>query len=167
MTTQARQREKVQRFERLAARAQEIYEAGSERSAEALDKALSEARKKLEAAGELGREEGESLEAWLRRDLQLARLRASSLKETIGSGLDPSRLGSAFLGLAATVMNSTSATLKEWAAKADVATTYRTGEITGPGTLTCRSCGSELRMRSSSRIPPCPKCSETEFRKSY
>ncbi len=40
---------------------------------------------------------------------------------------------------------------------------YRTGEICAPGTLSCLSCGQEMKITRNNRIPPCPKCHKTEF----
>ena len=167
MTTGETSNRQVGRFEKLAAKVEEIFKRSTDRGGAALEAALTEAREKLQAAGELGREEGEELERWLRRDLQLLRQGARSATQKAEKSLDPSRLGSAFLGLASTLMGSASETLKTWAAKADDATSYRTGEVTGPGTLTCRRCETKLRMESSTRIPPCPKCHATDFTKSY
>ena len=39
--------------------------------------------------------------------------------------------------------------------------------LTSSGTLTCKECDAEMHMTKSSRIPPCPKCHKTVFRKSY
>jgi hypothetical protein len=35
---------------------------------------------------------------------------------------------------------------------------YRTGEITGPGTLVCDNCEERLHFHKAGHIPPCPKC---------
>jgi len=43
------------------------------------------------------------------------------------------------------------------------AAVYRTGEITGPGTLLCDQCGEKLHFQKAGRIPPCPKCHATTF----
>ncbi len=42
-------------------------------------------------------------------------------------------------------------------------TLYKTGEICGAGTLRCLSCGQEMQFTKNTRIPPCPKCHQTEF----
>lgn len=44
--------------------------------------------------------------------------------------------------------------------------TFRTGDITTAGTLTCENCGWVLRTTRTTLLPPCPQCSETTFRKS-
>jgi hypothetical protein len=43
--------------------------------------------------------------------------------------------------------------------------TFRTGDITSAGTLTCESCGWILQTSRTTLLPPCPRCSETVFRK--
>jgi ribosomal protein S27AE len=40
-----------------------------------------------------------------------------------------------------------------------------TGEKPGRGTYTCQKCGNSLVLNDSTdTLPPCPKCSNTEFR---
>ena len=45
------------------------------------------------------------------------------------------------------------------------ALTFRTGDITSAGTLTCENCGWTLATTRTTLLPPCPRCSETTFRK--
>ena len=45
------------------------------------------------------------------------------------------------------------------------ALTFRTGDITTAGTLTCENCGWTLTTTRTTLLPPCPQCSETSFRK--
>ena len=42
-----------------------------------------------------------------------------------------------------------------------------TGEKPGIGTYICKKCGTKIRLDDNTdAMPPCPKCSKTEFRKS-
>ena len=43
--------------------------------------------------------------------------------------------------------------------------TFRTGDITTAGTLTCENCGWLLQATRTTLLPPCPQCAETTFRK--
>lgn len=43
--------------------------------------------------------------------------------------------------------------------------TFRTGDITTAGTMSCENCGWSLQTNHTTLLPPCPKCSETTFRK--
>jgi isocitrate dehydrogenase len=43
--------------------------------------------------------------------------------------------------------------------------TFRTGDITTAGTLTCSGCGWTILTSRTTALPACPQCSETSFRK--
>ena len=45
------------------------------------------------------------------------------------------------------------------------ALTFRTGDITSAGTLSCAGCGWTIVSSRTTMLPPCPQCSETAFRK--
>jgi isocitrate dehydrogenase len=44
--------------------------------------------------------------------------------------------------------------------------TFRTGDITSAGTLSCSGCGWTIVTNRTTVLPHCPHCSETTFRKS-
>jgi hypothetical protein len=46
------------------------------------------------------------------------------------------------------------------------ALTFRTGDITSAGTLSCAGCGWTIVTNRATVLPPCPHCSETAYRKS-
>jgi len=43
---------------------------------------------------------------------------------------------------------------------------YKSGDITGPGTLTCDACGKLIAFKSTSQIPECPECKAKTFTRS-
>jgi len=43
---------------------------------------------------------------------------------------------------------------------------YKTGEITHGGEFRCTSCEGKIHLKKPGRLPPCPKCRNTEFRRS-
>lgn len=45
------------------------------------------------------------------------------------------------------------------------AMTFRSGDITSAGTLTCESCGWTVQTTRTTVLPPCPQCADTTFRK--
>jgi rubrerythrin len=63
------------------------------------------------------------------------------------------------------VADQTSLQLRGWAEQARQASLYHTGEVTGPGTLVCEACGAEMNMHKTERIPSCPKCRATTFKR--
>jgi len=60
--------------------------------------------------------------------------------------------------------------LSEWSQhigeKLDTSLKYKTGEITHGGEFVCTSCQGTIHLKQPGRIPPCPKCTKTEFRRS-
>ncbi len=50
--------------------------------------------------------------------------------------------------------------------KLDTSLSYKTGELTHGGQFTCTACGAEINLKKPGRLPPCPKCAKTEFRRS-
>lgn len=59
--------------------------------------------------------------------------------------------------------------LSDWSEKAsqklDKSLLYKTGEITHGGEFVCTSCEGKIHLKHPGRIPPCPKCTKTEFRR--
>ena len=43
--------------------------------------------------------------------------------------------------------------------------TFRTGDITTAGTLTCEGCGWTIQTNRTTLLPSCPQCGETTYRK--
>lgn len=60
--------------------------------------------------------------------------------------------------------------LSEWSQdkkeKLDSSLQYKSGEMTHGGEFVCTSCEGKLRLKKPGRLPPCPKCSKSEFRRS-
>ena len=60
--------------------------------------------------------------------------------------------------------------LSEWSAKTsqklDRSLVYKTGEITHGGEFVCLNCEGKIHLKQPGRIPPCPKCTKTEFHRS-
>ena len=45
------------------------------------------------------------------------------------------------------------------------AMTFRTGDITTAGTVTCEGCGWTIQTTRTTLLPSCPQCAETTYRK--
>ncbi len=60
--------------------------------------------------------------------------------------------------------------LSEWGRtmgeKLDTSLKYKTGEISHGGEFICTNCDGKIHLKHPGRIPPCPKCTKTEFRRS-
>jgi NAD-dependent SIR2 family protein deacetylase len=71
------------------------------------------------------------------------------------------------MGLLSRLARSAGAQLDAFASKLSERLTYKTGEIAGAGTLQCLQCEQQLAFDKATRIPPCPKCRGTLFRRSF
>lgn len=128
---------------------------------------LEKARDQMVELGELTREEGAKVADYVERDIK----DAASYLTTTGEDLrawwrfDVKLMEQRMLDMFTSVADQTSIQLREWAEQARQAPSYRTGEITGPGTLTCEACGEGLTFVKAGRIPACPKCGGTGFKR--
>ncbi|MFO7640844.1 MAG: zinc ribbon-containing protein [Candidatus Competibacteraceae bacterium] len=108
-------------------------------------------KRDLEDAGEYLTTTGRDLRAWLRFDLELLEDR---MLDFFQRGVDQSRLE-----------------LREFAPPAEGVEgveevkifEYRSGEITGPGTLRCANCGEQAAFHAPAVIGPCPACGGVTF----
>jgi len=154
-------------YDQLAARFRELFEQSAEKSAEFAKAALEKAREQLTSAGTFSEEQGQRLKNFLERDLGRAVEQARSLGQEAKDRLELPRLGAGALSSIASLMKVASHAMSSLADMADEALSCHSGEITSAGTLTCTACGKEMHFRKTGRIPPCPSCHGTEFRKSY
>ncbi len=157
----------ISNFEKLASKTKEQLIASKEKSMEALHMALDASADQLEKAGDFSKEEGERAGRFLKRDLAATRVDFARARASVNKVMDPSRVSGGFIGLASHLFSNMGDMFQGWAAKSEEALAFNTGEVSGPGKLTCTDCGTELNLERSSRIPPCPKCHKTDFRKSY
>jgi len=128
---------------------------------------IEEAKDKAVELDELAEEDAIKLAKWLKRDLEDAiRYLAKTgheIKDWLGfeSALLENELFYMFLDIA----DKTTVELQQFKENAEHPE-YHTGEITGPGTLTCDECGETLHFYKAGKIPPCPKCHATIFHRS-
>lgn len=157
----------VAAYETMLERAHDFIESAEEKTAPVIKDALLNASEKAVELGELTREEAQNISRYIERDVKDA---AEFLVETgqdfrdwfrFDVELMEKRLFDMLLGVA----DQTSVQLRELATRAERASHYRTGEIVGPGALKCESCGEEIHFRKTGRIPPCPVCKGSDFRR--
>jgi len=146
------------------------YETMLERVSKAgpiLNKALDNARETAVELGELSREEADKIATYIERDMKDA---AEFLVETRQDfkdwfKFDVELIETRLFDMFASVADQTSLELRELAEKARRVSRFKTGEITGPGTLECVGCGEQLHFEKAGHIPPCPKCRGTEYKR--
>ena len=154
-------------YDRFTERASELFAAGQEKSREAMEKAMDAARQQFSAASEFSAEQGELFKQYMRHDLAQTQRDMRALTEESKEHLHPARLGAGALSSLARMLEVAGSAMQSWSRKAEDALHYGTGNITTAGTMTCVKCGQTLQLKHTSRIPPCPSCSGTQFRKGY
>ena len=152
--------EEVGLYEKLANRTADLLEEGKK----TFDEALKKAKEELHSAGDFSREQADKVGEYVRRDL---RENANKAKDAIKKAIEPHRIAAGAQSAFSRILSSAAEALSELAVKSEKSLEYKTGEITSSGTVTCKSCDAEMHMSKTSRIPPCPKCHKTIFRKSY
>jgi isocitrate dehydrogenase len=168
MDNQEQDRSKLaEQYDKFASKFNEVYLAGKERGRESMTIALEKTREQMTALGEFSAEQGEELKQFLARDLDQTIADAQHLGEEAKERLNPSRLGAGALASLSSVLELTGNALRSLGDKARESLTYKTGEITSAGTLTCQACGQKVHIMKTGHVPPCPKCSGTLFSKSY
>lgn len=157
----------VHAYDRMLERVREFLSETGEELKPRLQQALDAAIEKTTELGELTREESEKVGDYLKRDLQSAtEYLASDEAKDLGDWLrfDIELVEDRIIDALSLLVNPTNVELAQLAEQARRAE-WHTGEITGPGTLVCTACGEELHFHKTGRIPPCPKCKETVFRR--
>lgn len=152
--------EEVGLYEKLASRTADLLDEGKK----TFDEALKKAKEELSNAGDFSREQADKLGEYVRRDLKA---NADKAKVAVKKAVEPQRLAAGVQSAFSRILTTTAETLTELAERSEKTLEYKTGEITSPGTLTCKDCDAEMHMTKTTRIPPCPKCHKTIFRKSY
>lgn len=147
-------------YEKLASRTADLLE----ESRKTFDEALKKAKEELSSAGDFSREQTDRFGEYVRRDLKE---NADKARNAVMKAVEPHRLAAGVQSAYSRILTSTAETLTELAQRSEKVLEYKTGEITSSGTLTCKGCEAEMHMTKTTRIPPCPKCHKTVFRKSY
>ena len=155
--------DEVSLYEKIVAQTEEILGSGRK----TLDEALKRAGDELSSAGNFTREQSEKISAFIKRDIQHVADAASKSKENVKEAVNPKRLSVAAQSIFSRILSNTAGALNDWAKKSEQNLEFKTGEITSPGSLTCKNCGETIQMKKTGRIPPCPKCHHTLYRKSY
>ena len=158
----------VRGYEQMLEKVEKSLANIEEKSGPRLHDALDKAKKNATDMAELTKKEADEVGQYLKRDLHEA---ADYLKES-GSELkdwlklDIELVERRFLDMFASVADKTRIELGKLAENAREASLYHTGEVSSPGCLKCTNCEQVITMHKTARIPPCPKCHKTDFKRS-
>lgn len=157
----------VDAYERMLGRAHERMEQAERGAVPAFRELIDRIKENMVELGELTREEANRVGEYVERDIRDA---AAYIAET-GEDLrkwwqfDLALVEQRMLDVFARVADQTSVQLSNLAEQARRTGTWRQGEVAGPGTLVCSDCGKTLTMTEAGRIPACPACGGSRFRR--
>ena len=151
-------------YDKMNKAVRENLEKAGELTEETLERALKESREWARQLREHYADDVPKVVEFLRRDFQDA-IRLT--REQARKNLDIDRLGVGVIAFVQRMAQKAGSRLDSFASSLGERLNYKTGEIAGQGTLTCLNCGQKMSLDTASRIPPCPKCRGTGFRRSY
>ncbi len=156
----------VDAYERMLERTRERLE-DVEDAAPKLRDWVGKARDHMVELGELTREEANRVAEYIERDIEDAAHYLVDTGEEMKSWwrFDLELIEDRLLEAFTSVADQTSLQLRAWAERARQERRYRSGEITGPGTLVCAQCGARMHFQRATRIPDCPECGSSGFRR--
>jgi hypothetical protein len=116
---------------------------------------------------ELSKDEADKLGHYLLRDIKDATEHFNDSGEELATWFkfDLELIESRILDVFSKVADPSGQERRLLIEQANVASEYHTGEITSIGTLSCDHCQTELHFNKATRIPPCPKCHKTTFKR--
>jgi DNA polymerase III alpha subunit (gram-positive type) len=156
----------VAAYERMLERAHEVVDK-AEAQVPSLRQNLEQAREKAVELGELTREEADKVATYIERDMHDAAVYLAETGQQLRDWwhFDLQQMEDRMTEMFAAVADQTSTQLREMRENLWRAEHYHTGEISGPGTLSCSQCAKQMHFTKPGRIPPCPGCHGAVFRR--
>lgn len=152
-------------YEQMLHRLREMMDQPDHLTRPRLRDALETAKQQSVEQGELSREEADRIGNYLRRDLEQAAQYTATDEQDLAGWLrmDLQLIEDWLLDQFAKATDLTKIEFMNFQRGLAPAEVYVTGEVAGPGTLRCTSCGETLQFERVDQIPPCPNCGNQEF----
>lgn len=154
-------------YDKMMERVNGFLDDAEQQAMPALQRNIDKAKQRAVELRELTSEEAEKVGAYLKRDLHEAADYLENTGKEFSSWFtfDLHLVEERMFDFFASAADKTRLELNRLASQARKAQEYHTGEIAAIGTLVCKDCGCEMHFKKTSRIPPCPKCHKTVFKR--
>ena len=159
----------VEAYNQMMSRVRDSIDNAEAHAVPTLQKAIDQARKQAIHLGEITLEEAEEVGNYIKRDINDA---AEYLMETSHEFsewlmLDIELIEQKVLELFLSVADKTRVELEQLSHPGfDITQAeYRSGEITGPGTLVCVNCNEKIQFNTTDTIPVCLHCQGQIFKR--
>jgi len=165
MNEQELEQKLVAAYDKMMSRINSLLNSAEQHALPTLQSNIAKAKKQAIELKEITKEEAEKIGTYLQRDIHQAAdyLKQSEQSFSTWFNFDVELIEARLLEAFSNVADKTSLELARLAVQAKLSQQYHTGEITTIGTLTCKTCGTTMHFKKTSRIPPCPKCHKTQF----
>ncbi len=132
-----------------------------------LQQALNAAKKQAVHLGEVTVDEAHEISEYIKRDINDAAeyMMESSAEFSDWLMLDIEVIERKVVDMFLSVADRTRVELEELKHNTEELSLYYSGEITGPGTLTCTECGHNIPFVTTATIEPCKKCGHNTFKR--
>jgi len=158
----------VAAYDKMMERVHHLLDDAEEQAMPALQRNIDHAKQRAVELRELTADEADKVASYVKRDLHEAADYLDKTGKELSSWFtfDLQLVEERMLDLFSRAADKTRLELNRLASQANRAQEYHTGEIATIGTLVCSDCGCEMHFKKTSRIPPCPKCHKTVFKRS-
>jgi predicted RNA-binding Zn-ribbon protein involved in translation (DUF1610 family) len=166
MTDDKSTREKwLAAYDDMMVRVKTAIEEAEESTLPALRRYIQNARDTAVELEELTREEAEKIAYFLERDLEDAGRHLADSGHELGDWLrfDIGLIEDRLLDALSKAADHTRLEMLQFERDLREGPPYNAGEIAGPGTLVCDSCGGMIRFHATGYIPNCPECGHTVY----
>lgn len=154
-------------YDVMLERVNDVMKDAEHKTSKRFKEGMEHAREKAVELDELSREEAEKIGRYLERDLSDAAKFLADTGEEFKQWFkfDLEMVENRMFEAMASVADKTRVELDQWSEWASEASIYKTGEVTGAGTLICMECGKEMHFHKAGHIPPCSGCGKTNFQR--
>jgi len=130
-----------------------------------MEEIIENATEMVHKAQDVSLKDAQELSRYLKRDLNDALNSVVHQGKELSDWLkfDYELVEDKFIDIVSKAADKTWLTLNQFEKSKRVVIIYKTGEMAAPGVLDCVACSQSMQFKKSSRIPPCPKCHQTEF----
>lgn len=157
----------VQAYHRMIERVRQGAEDAESRALPTIRHSIEKARDTAVELEELTHDEAEKVAYYLKRDVQDAGKHLAETRHELADWLrfDISLIEDQLLDVFSRVADRTRLEWLELQEELDKDPPYHSGEVTGPGSLYCAACNEAVHFHHVARIPECPACGNTTFRR--
>ncbi len=154
-------------YDRLMGAAKQALEQAKRDGEPVIQAVIDGAKEKMIELGEISREEATDIGNYIVRDLHDVADYLDNKQQRLPEWLrkDLVKVEKQTVDMVLPLLEQAALELSHLAKIAGKVSEWQTGEVRGIGTLECDNCGQLMHFERTSRIPPCPKCHKTLFKR--